>query len=165
MTTLDASLRSFVDVPEDSHFPIHNLPYGVFRPSAGLAPRIGVAIGDAVLDLSVLVDRGLLNGRSLGSTTFVAWDTAGVRRIYGLEVTADAEVYNLPIPIGLGVLPSWPPAIMCSGMNAAPADVPATCIPAAFRRRMVCATIVPPSVVESRSWLPPVMKTPSDLLM
>jgi fumarylacetoacetase len=67
MTTLDRELRSFVDVPADSHFPIHNLPYGVFRPSAGLAPRIGVAIGDAVLDLAVLVDRGLLNGRSLGN--------------------------------------------------------------------------------------------------
>ena len=67
MTTVDRNLRSFVDVPPDSHFPIQNLPFGVFRPSAGLAPRIGVAIGDAVLDLSVLADRGLLNGRKLGS--------------------------------------------------------------------------------------------------
>ena len=66
MTTIDRNLRSFVDVPNDSHFPIHNLPYGIFRPSAGLAPRIGVAIGDAVLDLSVLADRGFLNGRKLG---------------------------------------------------------------------------------------------------
>ena len=67
MTTIDRNLRSFIDVPPDSHFPIHNLPFGVFRPSSGLAPRIGVAIGDAVLDLSVLADRGLLNGRKLGS--------------------------------------------------------------------------------------------------
>jgi len=67
MTTINRSLRSFVDVPADSHFPIQNLPFGIFRPSAGLTPRIGVAIGDAVLDLSVLVDRGLLNGRALGS--------------------------------------------------------------------------------------------------
>ncbi|MCW8984446.1 MAG: fumarylacetoacetase, partial [Thermoanaerobaculales bacterium] len=67
MNTFDRDLRSFVDVPADSHFPIQNLPYGVFRPSAGIAPRIGVAIGDAVLDLSVLADRGLLNGRNLGS--------------------------------------------------------------------------------------------------
>ena len=66
MTTIDLSLRSFVDVPSDSHFPIQNLPFGVFRPSAGLSPRIGVAIGDAVLDLSVLAERGLLNGRKLG---------------------------------------------------------------------------------------------------
>jgi len=67
MTTLDTDLRSFIDVPADSHFPIHNLPFGVFRPAVGLSPRIGVAIGDAVLDLSVLVDRGLLNGRNLGN--------------------------------------------------------------------------------------------------
>jgi fumarylacetoacetase len=67
MTSLDRDLQSFVAIPADSHFSIHNLPYGVFRPSAGLAPRIGVAIGDAVLDLSVLVDRGLLNGRTLGN--------------------------------------------------------------------------------------------------
>jgi pilus assembly protein CpaC len=33
----------------------------------------------------------LINGRNLGSTTFVVWDTAGTRRIYGVEVTADAQ--------------------------------------------------------------------------
>jgi fumarylacetoacetase len=66
MTPIDRDLRTFVDVPADSHFTIHNLPYGVFRPTAGRSPRIGVAVGDAVLDLSVLVERGLLNGRSLG---------------------------------------------------------------------------------------------------
>ena len=66
---------------------------------------------------------------------------------------------------GDGVLPSEPPAIMCSGMKAAPADVPATCMPATFRRRISCAVAVPPSVVDNRSWLPPVRKTPSDFSM
>jgi fumarylacetoacetase len=66
MTTLDAALRSFIDVPPDSDFSIHNLPYGVFRPSAGASPRIGVAIGDRVVDLAVLVDAGLLSGGALG---------------------------------------------------------------------------------------------------
>lgn len=65
MTPLDPKLQSFVDVPTGSDFPIHNLPYGIFRPSAGARPRIGVAIGDAVLDLSVLSERGLLSGRAL----------------------------------------------------------------------------------------------------
>ena len=32
----------------------------------------------------------LINGRNLGSTTFVVWDESGIRRIYGVEVTADA---------------------------------------------------------------------------
>ncbi|MGW7518552.1 fumarylacetoacetase [Streptomyces sp. NPDC054796] len=41
----------WVPVPEDSPFPLHNLPYGVFAPAEG-PPRIGVAIGDHVLDLA-----------------------------------------------------------------------------------------------------------------
>jgi fumarylacetoacetase len=47
----DPKLRSFVPVDATSHFPIQNLPYGVFSAKDGLAPRIGVAIGDYVLDL------------------------------------------------------------------------------------------------------------------
>ena len=66
MTPQDPNMQSFVDVPTGSDFSIHNLPYGVFRPSAGARPRIGVAIGDAVLDLSVLAERGLLSGGDLG---------------------------------------------------------------------------------------------------
>ncbi|MFH0296996.1 fumarylacetoacetase [Bradyrhizobium sp. 31Argb] len=47
----DPKLRSFIDVDPASDFPIQNLPYGVFSAKDGLAPRIGVAIGDYVLDL------------------------------------------------------------------------------------------------------------------
>ncbi|MEH2623860.1 fumarylacetoacetase [Bradyrhizobium sp. AZCC 1719] len=47
----DPKLRSFIDVAPTSHFPIQNLPYGVFSAKDGLAPRVGVAIGDYVLDL------------------------------------------------------------------------------------------------------------------
>lgn len=50
-------MKSFIDVSTDSHFPIQNLPFGVFKPANGTA-RIGVAIGDLVLDLSVLEERG-----------------------------------------------------------------------------------------------------------
>jgi fumarylacetoacetase len=49
----DPKLRSFVAVEPASDFPIQNLPYGVFS-AKGLAPRVGVAIGDYVLDLWVL---------------------------------------------------------------------------------------------------------------
>ncbi len=66
MTTIDPSLRSFIDVPTGSHFPIHNLPYGVFKTAAGSPARIGVAIGEDVLDLAVLADAGLLGGGDLG---------------------------------------------------------------------------------------------------
>jgi fumarylacetoacetase len=47
----DPSLRSFIPVDKTSDFPIQNLPYGVFSAKDGLAPRVGVAIGDYVLDL------------------------------------------------------------------------------------------------------------------
>lgn len=46
----DPSLRSFIPVDPTSDFPIQNLPYGVFSAKDGLAPRVGVAIGDYVLD-------------------------------------------------------------------------------------------------------------------
>jgi fumarylacetoacetase len=51
----DPSLRSFIDADPTSDFPIQNLPYGVFSSKDGLAPRVGVAIGDFVLDLWELV--------------------------------------------------------------------------------------------------------------
>ncbi|MBL8795902.1 MAG: fumarylacetoacetase [Planctomycetia bacterium] len=61
--TTDPALRSWVPVPADSHFPIQNLPYGVFRRSDDGPVAIGVAIGDQVLDLAVLAARGLLGPR------------------------------------------------------------------------------------------------------
>jgi fumarylacetoacetase len=51
----DPTLRSFIPVDPASDFPIQNLPYGVFSAKDGLAPRVGVAIGDYVLDLWRLV--------------------------------------------------------------------------------------------------------------
>ena len=57
----DPKLKSFVTIAKDSHFPIQNLPYGVFTTPANYSPRIGVAIGDQVLDLSVLEQAGLLD--------------------------------------------------------------------------------------------------------
>jgi len=47
----DPKLRSFIAVDPSSDFPIQNLPYGVFSAKDGLAPRVGVAIGNYVLDL------------------------------------------------------------------------------------------------------------------
>jgi fumarylacetoacetase len=57
----DPALTSFVDVPADSHFPIQNLPYGAFSTAGEARPRIGVAIGETILDLAVLEEAGLLN--------------------------------------------------------------------------------------------------------
>jgi fumarylacetoacetase len=56
--TTDPSIRSFLPVAEDSHFPIQNLPYGVFQPCDNSMPRIGIPIGDWILDLSALESEG-----------------------------------------------------------------------------------------------------------
>src|SRR5438045_7560466 len=53
-------MKSFIEVAAESHFPIQNLPFGIFKPADGTA-RVGVAIGDLVLDLSVLEKRGHFN--------------------------------------------------------------------------------------------------------
>jgi fumarylacetoacetase len=58
--TTDPALRSFVPVPPESHFPIQNLPYGVFRRHEWDTPAVGVAIGDQVLDLAILEQARLL---------------------------------------------------------------------------------------------------------
>lgn len=52
-------MRSFIDVAPDSDFPLQNLPYGVFSTPDQEKPRIGVRIGDFVLDLRVIEHRGL----------------------------------------------------------------------------------------------------------
>ena len=56
----DPSLRSFIEVASDSHFPIQNLPFGVFSTPNNAAPRIGVAIGNFILDLGAVAEQGLL---------------------------------------------------------------------------------------------------------
>lgn len=52
-----------------THFPLQNLPYGVFS-TKGQSPRVGVAIGDQVLDLAALDEAGLLPAAAKG--TFAA---------------------------------------------------------------------------------------------
>jgi fumarylacetoacetase len=63
--TNDPALRSWLPVPSDSHFPIQNLPYGVFRRASG-ERSTGVAIGSDLLDLTALEQRGLLRLPLLG---------------------------------------------------------------------------------------------------
>src|SRR5205814_2393862 len=50
--THDPSLRSWVDSANhpDTEFPVQNLPLATFLPGHGHRTRVGVAIGDQVLD-------------------------------------------------------------------------------------------------------------------
>jgi fumarylacetoacetase len=62
--TLDPAIESFVPGSGErgADFPIQNLPLGVFSTAGDPAPRIGVAIGDHLLDLRGAVEAGLLDG-------------------------------------------------------------------------------------------------------
>lgn len=55
---------SWVAVPNNSDFPIQNLPYGIFR-TAQKSARAGVAIGEHILDLSLLFEKGFLSSCGL----------------------------------------------------------------------------------------------------
>lgn len=50
--------KSFIEIPVGHPFPLYNLPYGVFEHQGKTS--IGVAIGDYVLNLSLLEKKGLL---------------------------------------------------------------------------------------------------------
>ncbi|CAK9003276.1 Fumarylacetoacetase (FAA) (Beta-diketonase) (Fumarylacetoacetate hydrolase), partial [Durusdinium trenchii] len=56
------TMKSFVPVPDDSEFPLQNIPYGVFRPKSGGGPRVGTRVGDHVVDLGELHRAGVFSG-------------------------------------------------------------------------------------------------------
>ena len=53
------------ELPPDSLFGVANLPYGVFE--AGGRPRVGVRVGDSVLDLAAVLDDPAFAGPSLNA--------------------------------------------------------------------------------------------------
>jgi fumarylacetoacetase len=56
----DPKLKSWVQVPKNSDFPIQNLPFGIFS-TTKKSPRVGVAIGDRIVDLLELAKAGLID--------------------------------------------------------------------------------------------------------
>ena len=57
--TCDPRLTSWAPGADGSEFPIQNLPWGVFS-TAGAGPRVGVRIGEGVLDMAELARAGLM---------------------------------------------------------------------------------------------------------
>ena len=56
-------LKSWVKTPRESDFPMQNLPFGIYS-TKNKTKRVGVAIGDQILDLSKLFELGYLNNLS-----------------------------------------------------------------------------------------------------
>ncbi len=57
-------MTSWVQVAKDSDFTIYNLPFGIFK-NKRLSPRVGIAIGDKIVDLAVLHEEGFFSDLSL----------------------------------------------------------------------------------------------------
>lgn len=56
-------LQSWLSIPENHDFSIHNLPFGIFSTQDG-RKRVGMALGDYCIDLDALYNLGLLEGFS-----------------------------------------------------------------------------------------------------
>lgn len=63
------NLKSWVEVPANSDFPIQNLPFGIFK-TRSQSERVGVRIGDKVLDLKALYVLGYLENLPFTSSDF-----------------------------------------------------------------------------------------------
>ena len=64
------ALNTWVEIPKNSDFTIYNLPFGVFK-SKKLSPRIGIAIGDKIVDLSILDQEGFFANMFLPEGIFL----------------------------------------------------------------------------------------------
>ncbi|GAB4365069.1 MAG: fumarylacetoacetase [Calditrichia bacterium] len=89
--TTDPKLKSFIAVEPESHFPIQNLPYGVFRPSPQKPCRVGVAIGDQVLDLSALEKEGFFTQALSGKPSVFSQSSLNVFMSRGKKVWRDVR--------------------------------------------------------------------------
>ena len=70
-TMTDATMTSWIEVPEGHDFPLANLPFGIFS-TADRSARPGMRLGDHVIDLSALFDAGLLDGLGLSADVLSA---------------------------------------------------------------------------------------------
>jgi len=54
----DPKIKSWLVVDDGSDFPIQNIPFGMFRPNNRTKPRAGTRIGNFVIDLAAIADKG-----------------------------------------------------------------------------------------------------------
>ena len=62
-------MRSWIEVKKDSDFPIQNLPFGIFKTSQR-GPRVGVAIGEYILDLAAVAEFGYFDALQIDKSVF-----------------------------------------------------------------------------------------------
>ena len=63
------SLKSWIEIEENSDFPIQNLPFGIYS-TKKKSKRVGVAIGNNIIDLFELANAGLLDSTGVTADVF-----------------------------------------------------------------------------------------------
>lgn len=90
ITANDPKLTSWIEVPSNSDFPIQNLPFGIFK-TPQLSARVGVAIGDSIVDLKALHVLGYLENLPFKQADF---DSDSLNAIIAKGKTATRELRN-----------------------------------------------------------------------
>ena len=96
-------MNTWITIPNNSDFTIHNLPYGIFVRDG--RPTAGIAIGDQIIDLNTAAKCGLFKDLDFNSTVFEstvlndfiscgksAWSS--LRKYITSELTSQGELYE-----------------------------------------------------------------------
>lgn len=96
-------MNTWITIPNNSDFTIHNLPYGVFMRDN--KPTPGIAIGDSIIDLNTAAKCGLFKSLEFNSTVFEsnvlndfiacgkdAWSS--LRSFITTELTSQGELFE-----------------------------------------------------------------------
>lgn len=95
-------MNTWIDIPKDSDFSIYNLPFGIFS-SKNVSKRIGVAVGNKVIDLLACNDLNIFEDLNIDNSIFEndflndfinlgKNKTNKVREIIQLQLTDDNSV-------------------------------------------------------------------------
>jgi fumarylacetoacetase len=82
------TIHTWVNVPTDSDFSIYNLPFGIFSTTTR-TPRVGVAIGDQIVDLQEVAKQGLLENWAPDQSVF---SEKSLNRFIALGKTATSAI-------------------------------------------------------------------------
>ena len=66
--THDSNLKSWIEVDENSDFPIQNIPFGIYSPKGGGDLHVATAIGNYILDLAYLDEAGYFQNTEVEGT-------------------------------------------------------------------------------------------------
>ena len=118
-------MNTWIDIPKDSDFSIYNLPFGIFS-SKNVSKRIGVAVGNKVIDLLACNDLNIFEDLNIDNSIFendflndfinlgknktnkvreiiqlqLTDDNSVLKKNYGLIISMNNIEMHLPVKIG-----------------------------------------------------------------